>query len=806
MSGREQASHRPGLLKQQNKSHKNGKHRSKSEIDKNNKGRVHVKIASRKRNKDSTREERRKKANQLRTKKREEVIQKKRAIGGHDTAPFLTAIIPLGVSANIEGLLKQFKNCDPDSKIITTSRDVLHISVPRFHQSYSLVVPKPGDLYAALDACKVADSVLFLVSPSSDNISIFSERTSDLEGALGLDSTGEVLLSAIMAQGLPSPIFVLNDIENVALKKRGDYKKQLQKQIDRIIPIEKLLVIEKEQDALRLLHLIGSQKQRSVFQRDLRSHLFFEEMSFQQLADDPTLGTLTVEGYVRYQPMNVNGLVHIPGWGDFQMDKIEIRKVKKEEKQPMSEHEYYFLEADANIQETLKTENDADPLNGEQTWPYQEEMETVENEKQEEEQMEKVKRILPKGTSEYQAAWIKTENDDESDGDDDEDSADYEDMMSQEESESGNDSEDEEAIEDMESVATEAVDGDQYDKKVSFADEEEELKQMKAAREDELFPDEVDTPIDSLAKVRFQKYRGLQSFRTSPWDPKENLPMDYSRIFQFENFRRTRKRVLNEERIGAEPGNYVKVHVKNVPSHLAASLPSNYPLSLIGILPHEQRMSVVNFVLKRNNSSADQTPIPSKERLVFHCGYRRYAASPIFSQHTAANKHKFERFFRPASVVIATVFAPIMFPSSSVLLFREHKDGAHVLVASGSVQSINPDRIVLKRIALSGPLFKVHKKSAVVRFMFFNREDIDWFKPVELRTKYGRRGHIKEPLGTHGHMKCIFDGTMKSQDTVMMDLYKRVFPKWTFDPNLAAPLPLYNHEVEMEDVTKQLMA
>lgn len=26
-------------------------------------------------------------------------------------------------------------------------------------------------------------------------------------------------------------------------------------------------------------------------------------------------------------------------------------------------------------------------------------------------------------------------------------------------------------------------------------------------------------------------------------------------------------------------------------------------------------------------------------------------------------------------------------------------------------------------------------------------DDIMWFKPVELRTKYGRRGHIKEPLG-----------------------------------------------------------
>jgi pre-rRNA-processing protein TSR1 len=44
------------------------------------------------------------------------------------------------------------------------------------------------------------------------------------------------------------------------------------------------------------------------------------------------------------------------------------------------------------------------------------------------------------------------------------------------------------------------------------------------------------------ASVRFAKYRGLKSWRTSPWDPREELPPEYARVFAFENFRRARKR------------------------------------------------------------------------------------------------------------------------------------------------------------------------------------------------------------------------------------------------------------------------
>ena len=39
-------------------------------------------------------------------------------------------------------------------------------------------------------------------------------------------------------------------------------------------------------------------------------------------------------------------------------------------------------------------------------------------------------------------------------------------------------------------------------------------------------------------------------------------------------------------------------------------------------------------------------------------------------------------------------------------------------------------------------------------------DDIAWFSPVELRTKWGRRGHIKEGLGKsecHWQVWEVFD-------------------------------------------------
>lgn len=291
-------------------------------------------------------------------------------------------------------------------------------------------------------------------------------------------------------------------------------------------------------------------------------------------------------------------------------------------------------------------------------------------------------------------------------------------------------------------------------------------------------------PPDCNARTRFAAYRGLKSFRTSPWDVHDGLPRDYARVFAFENFRNACKR-FRAEKLGIANGQYIAVALDEVDSdtirtvleRVEASANGAGPsLIAYGMLKHETKKSVVNFRVRKTVTY--ENPIANREEFLFTTGIRTFEARPLFStDNPRCDKHKMEKFLTADSHSFATVYANVGFPPLPLLAFKIG-DGRPELAFSGSLQTCDPDRVVLKRIILTGKPGSVKKKTCVVVGMFHDPEDSRWFKPLGLWTKYGRSGYIKESLGTHGAFKAYFDGSVQQRDTICMSLYKRVFPVW----------------------------
>lgn len=86
-----------------------------------------MKSLSKKNKRELNREQRRHQSLQIRQKKRDEVLAKKRSLGGLDYSPFLVCIIPLNRGLDPQTALTILSQCDEESVVAKSSTGVTHI-------------------------------------------------------------------------------------------------------------------------------------------------------------------------------------------------------------------------------------------------------------------------------------------------------------------------------------------------------------------------------------------------------------------------------------------------------------------------------------------------------------------------------------------------------------------------------------------------------------------------------------------------------------------------------------------------------
>lgn len=713
---------------------------------------------------------------------------------GKDGAPRNVAVIPLCADTDAAAAIQSLNgSVDIEAEL---HDGCFRVPVDRFKQKLQYI-PLKRDLTACLDAARAADFIVLVLS-----------------AAVEVDNLGELILRSVESQGMSTLFTVVQGLNKIEpMKQRLSVVSSLKSYITHFHPEqEKIYSLDNRQECANLMRSLCSTTPKGVRWRDERSWMLVEDVEWATSGMASTILT----GVVRGKGLNADRLVQVGDWGTFQIEKITSAPLATRKKRGED-----TMEDEAAEEETLgEPTDDRDGLDDlapeEAAMDDDEDMDaatTVTTSKKgvllddhhyfsDDDQVQELQmpKKVPKGTSKYQSAWFL----------DDQDMSDSGSDLDDHEMEDAEDHEEEARPEDgMEGLAGDAMTEagpSEYPQSVAFMepDEDEDARALEAYRkskrteaEDDLeFPDEIELHPGVLARERLAKYRGLKSLRTSPWLEDEDRayePEEWQRLLRIPDYQASRTRAAREALVGGvAPGTRVHVHIKGVPVAIQKAYDPSRPVTLFSFLRHEQKRTAVNVLI--NLSSDYPTSIKAKEELIIQYGPRRFVINPLFSQggNTPNDVHKYCRYLHPGQSAVATFMGPVTWGSVPVLFFKRTAPGAEnedetgdeegprlplELVATGTTLPPSTSRVIAKRAILTGHPYHIHKKIVTIRYMFFNREDVEWFKALPLWTRRGRSGYFKEALGTHGYFKATFDGRINPQDSIGVSLYKRVWPR-----------------------------
>ena len=619
------------------------------------------------------------------------------------------------------------------------------------------------DIYSILDACKVSDIIYFISSYSKTEYDKWQTDPDKYSNCI--DEYGYKILSMIRAQGLTDHIGIIQDLHLIPNKKQNEIKKLYQRYLTSEIKPNKIfnfynnknkdepnleLNDENEIKAILRLSCALAPYTTNLELRKHRSYMLIENI----VKDEKNNLNANIYGYIRGNTLIEGKYIHITGFGDYKVLNIEISNdplpVKSKYEKINEKTEKNKNEKKMDVEE--KKNNNNKEINNEIIESHPENSNFDKENKP-----EIINDELPENKKEKESNKIEEEEDIDFNidiKDDDEDISYHSDSNLEDEEE-----------------------------KKKISNKHKNKTNIKYRTKEEMeFQDEVDTPIDILAKERFKKYRGLESMKNGNWNPLENLPKEYGSIFSFENIRNTNRLAIkfsieNGEKIS---GNYIKITIKDFNFDDLKYIKENIPIVLSTLLDHERKLCVMNYKITPYFEQNDEIiQSLNKSVLECQCGFRRYLIKPIFSVDINKNsdKIKYEKYLSKDKFYVCSTYAQLTYSNSPTILFTRI-NGDLSLVGTGISLDSNAKKIILKKIILTGYPVKIKKKKAIVRYMFFNPTDVNYFKPIQLTTKNGLRGNITESVGTHGYMKCIFNDFIKSNDTVCLNLYKRVFPVW----------------------------
>lgn len=554
---------------------------------------------------------------------------------GKDGAPRIVAVIPLCSDVSAAAAVRSLNaSLDIDEEV--PDAGWTRVNVDRFKQKVQYIAVQ-RDLIAALDACRVADFVVFVLSGQEE-----------------VDDEGEIILKSVESQGISNCLTVVQALDSIEpAKRRQQVVASLKSYISHWLPTtERVFSLDSRQESSNLVRSLCTTTTKGVKWRDQRSYVFVEDVAWpggKSIANEDGTGEVVLTGVVRGQGLKADRLLQVGDWGDFQIDKIVAAPLEHRKKAKDDDMAIDSGDSEVVLDRAGEDQDDLADLAPEETI-----MDDVTNyaasvapserkgvllddhhyfSDEEEKEAPKRPKRLPKGTSNYQSAWYL---DDVSDSGSDLEDFDMEDAEMTGVERRADPADGIEGM-DVEGRAMTEAGPSEYPQSEMFLDPtpEDEAAQIEAyresrkmeAEEDLEFPDEIELHPNVDARERLIRYRGLKSLKTSVWEKDEDKPYEpneWARLLEVSDYKRTATKFMREAWAGGvTPGTRVNVHIRGVP----LSLQGSRPMALFSLLRHEHKRTACNFSILL--SSEYDSPVKSKTEMIVQCGPRRMIINPV---------------------------------------------------------------------------------------------------------------------------------------------------------------------------------
>jgi ribosome biogenesis protein BMS1 len=278
---------------------------------------------------------------------------------------------------------------------------------------------------------------------------------------------------------------------------------------------------------------------------------------------------------------------------------------------------------------------------------------------------------------------------------------------------------------------------------------------------------EVEDHEEARAKALAAKKEALKRKFDEQYDDPEVSKMDFYDQRKEEMAQQLRLNRVEFDGVSAEtralvegyrPGTYVRIELGSVPCELVENFDPSYPIIVGGLLPAEEKFSLVLVRIKRHRWFTKT--LKTNDPLIFSLGWRRFQTVPVYSLDDHSIRMRMLKYTPEHMHCYATFYAPVSLPNTGFCAFNSFTDGnsGFRVSATGVILDIDRSTKIVKKLKLTGVPYKIFKNTAFVKDMFNSSLEVAKFEGAHIKTVSGIRGQIKKALSKpEGAFRAAFE-------------------------------------------------